>query len=181
MSCSSSLSCGQAQEKSGCLDHGLYGTIRQVFPLHRFDAEFARFDGSFLSATDRRRTRRRGAGSEVHHHGHGRGGVVDLVEGDQLLGRQVHVAAVEDVVTARDRDERVIAETAEQARAGRGGDQGVVEVRALRAVDVGERVDRTPAVERERVAAAMRLAEQERRVFELTVGPVTPMRGQSSD
>lgn len=31
-------------------------------------------------------------------------------------------------------------------------------------------------VERERVAAAMRLAEQERRVFELTVGPVTPLR-----
>jgi DNA-nicking Smr family endonuclease len=31
-------------------------------------------------------------------------------------------------------------------------------------------------VERERIAAAMRLAEQERRVFELTVGPVTPMR-----
>lgn len=34
-------------------------------------------------------------------------------------------------------------------------------------------------VERERVAAAVRLAEQERRVFELTVGPVTPLR--SSD
>lgn len=31
-------------------------------------------------------------------------------------------------------------------------------------------------IERERVAAAMRLAEQERRVFELTVGPVTPLR-----
>ena len=31
-------------------------------------------------------------------------------------------------------------------------------------------------VERERVAAALRLAEQERRVFELTVGPVTPLR-----
>ncbi|MGQ3052308.1 MAG: Smr/MutS family protein [Roseateles sp.] len=31
-------------------------------------------------------------------------------------------------------------------------------------------------VERERIAAAMRLAEQERRVFELTVGPVTPLR-----
>jgi len=31
-------------------------------------------------------------------------------------------------------------------------------------------------VERERLVAAMRLAEQERRVFELTVGPVTPMR-----
>lgn len=30
--------------------------------------------------------------------------------------------------------------------------------------------------ERERVAAALRLAEQERRVFELTVGPVTPLR-----
>lgn len=30
--------------------------------------------------------------------------------------------------------------------------------------------------ERERMAAAMRLAEQERRVFELTVGPVTPLR-----
>lgn len=31
-------------------------------------------------------------------------------------------------------------------------------------------------VERERLAAALRLAEQERRVFELTVGPVTPLR-----
>ncbi|MFN3305130.1 MAG: Smr/MutS family protein [Roseateles sp.] len=31
-------------------------------------------------------------------------------------------------------------------------------------------------VERERQAAALRLAEQERRVFELTVGPVTPLR-----
>ena len=31
-------------------------------------------------------------------------------------------------------------------------------------------------IERERMAAAMRLAEQERRVFELTVGPVTPLR-----
>nr|WP_255763509.1 Smr/MutS family protein [Pelomonas sp. P7] len=31
-------------------------------------------------------------------------------------------------------------------------------------------------IERERLAAAMRLAEQERRVFELTVGPVTPLR-----
>lgn len=31
-------------------------------------------------------------------------------------------------------------------------------------------------LERERLAAALRLAEQERRVFELTVGPVTPMR-----
>lgn len=31
-------------------------------------------------------------------------------------------------------------------------------------------------IERERVAAAVRLAEQERRVFELTVGPVTPLR-----
>jgi DNA-nicking Smr family endonuclease len=31
-------------------------------------------------------------------------------------------------------------------------------------------------VERERVAAALRLAEQERRVFELTVGPVTQLR-----
>ncbi|KQV91998.1 Smr/MutS family protein [Pelomonas sp. Root1237] len=31
-------------------------------------------------------------------------------------------------------------------------------------------------LERERVAAAVRLAEQERRVFELTVGPVTPLR-----
>jgi DNA-nicking Smr family endonuclease len=31
-------------------------------------------------------------------------------------------------------------------------------------------------IERERVAAALRLAEQERRVFELTVGPVTPLR-----
>ena len=31
-------------------------------------------------------------------------------------------------------------------------------------------------IERERVAAAMRLAEQERRVFELTVGPATPLR-----
>lgn len=31
-------------------------------------------------------------------------------------------------------------------------------------------------VERERLAAVMRLAEQERRVFELTVGPVTPLR-----
>lgn len=31
-------------------------------------------------------------------------------------------------------------------------------------------------VERERIAAALRLAEQERRVFELTVGPVTPLR-----
>lgn len=30
--------------------------------------------------------------------------------------------------------------------------------------------------ERERVAATLRLAEQERRVFELTVGPVTPLR-----
>ncbi|MCY4747202.1 Smr/MutS family protein [Pelomonas sp. UHG3] len=30
--------------------------------------------------------------------------------------------------------------------------------------------------ERERVAAALRLAEQERRVFELSVGPVTPLR-----
>ena len=30
--------------------------------------------------------------------------------------------------------------------------------------------------ERERLAAALRLAEQERRVFELTVGPVTPLR-----
>lgn len=30
--------------------------------------------------------------------------------------------------------------------------------------------------ERERLAAQMRLAEQERRVFELTVGPVTPLR-----
>jgi DNA-nicking Smr family endonuclease len=34
----------------------------------------------------------------------------------------------------------------------------------------------TAEIERERVAAAMRLAEQERRVFELTVGPVTPLR-----
>lgn len=31
-------------------------------------------------------------------------------------------------------------------------------------------------VERERLAAALRLAEQERRVFELSVGPVTPLR-----
>ena len=31
-------------------------------------------------------------------------------------------------------------------------------------------------IERERIAAAMRLAEQERRIFELTVGPVTPLR-----
>jgi DNA-nicking Smr family endonuclease len=31
-------------------------------------------------------------------------------------------------------------------------------------------------LERERLAAALRLAEQERRVFELTVGPVTPLR-----
>jgi DNA-nicking Smr family endonuclease len=31
-------------------------------------------------------------------------------------------------------------------------------------------------IERERLAAALRLAEQERRVFELTVGPVTPLR-----
>lgn len=31
-------------------------------------------------------------------------------------------------------------------------------------------------IERERMAAAMRLAEQERRIFELTVGPVTPLR-----
>ena len=31
-------------------------------------------------------------------------------------------------------------------------------------------------VEHERVAAALRLAEQERRVFELTIGPVTPLR-----
>ena len=30
--------------------------------------------------------------------------------------------------------------------------------------------------ERERIAAAMRLAEQERRIFELSVGPVTPLR-----
>ena len=31
-------------------------------------------------------------------------------------------------------------------------------------------------LERERLAAAARLAEQERRVFELSVGPVTPLR-----
>ena len=30
--------------------------------------------------------------------------------------------------------------------------------------------------ERERLAAALRLADQERRVFELTVGPITPLR-----
>lgn len=35
---------------------------------------------------------------------------------------------------------------------------------------------RAAEAERERIAAALRLADQERRVFELSVGPVTPLR-----